>query len=169
MRKGEAELERLRTRLAEAEETLEAIRSGEVDALVVGGADGEQIYTLRGADHPYRLLLQEMNEGAATVMADGTILYCNKRFAELVGAPLEKVIGLSLKDFVPASSAGLLDAVLRSARHVRIKEEIAFKTPKGQVPAYCCIGPVQLDGVDCLSLVATDLTEQKRRDRKSVV
>jgi PAS domain S-box-containing protein len=164
MRKGEAELERLRTRLAEAEETLEAIRSGEVDALVVGSADGDQIYTLRGADHPYRLLLQEMNEGAATLMSDGTVLYCNKCFAALLGVSLEKVIGLSLGDFVAPSSAGALHAILRSAQHVRIKEELAFRTPKGEVPAYCCIGPVELDGVECLSLVATDLTEQKRSE-----
>src|SRR5690242_17900621 len=108
MKKMDAELERLRQRLAEAEETIEAIRSGEVDALVVGGADGEQIYTLRGADHPYRLLLQEMNEGAATLMADGTLLYCNKRFAEMLGAPLEKVIGLRLDEFVDPSSIDLL-------------------------------------------------------------
>ncbi|MGH7768924.1 MAG: sensor histidine kinase, partial [Candidatus Binatia bacterium] len=61
-----AELERLRTQLDEAQETLDAIRTGAVDALVVSGAEGEQVYTLRGADHSYRLLLQEMNEGAAT-------------------------------------------------------------------------------------------------------
>src|SRR5215470_6565923 len=125
------ELERLRERLAEAEETLEAIRSGEVDALVVDGSDGEQIYTLRGADHPYRLLLQEMNEGAATLMHDGTVLYCNKRFASMLGIPLEKVIGYSLRDFVEPSSAGLLEALLRSGKHLRVKEEIAFAAPQG--------------------------------------
>ena len=166
MGKDEAELELLRTRLAEAEETLNAIRSGEVDALLLGAPDGAQIYTLRGADHTYRLLLQEMNEGAATVMPDGTVLYCNKRFAEMLRAPLEKVIGYRLADFVDESSGELLDALLRSGKHVRVKEEIAFKTPNGRVPVpvYCSIGPVQLDGIECLSLVATDLTEQKRSE-----
>ena len=164
MAKKEAELERLRERLAEAEETLEAIRTGEVDALVVNGTDGEQIYTLRGADHPYRLLLQEMNEGAATLMADGMVLYCNKRFAAMLHAPLEKVIGYPLKDFAEPSSAPLLQALLRSGKHLRVKEEIAFATPQGPTPVYCSIGPVSLDGIDCLSLVATDLTEQKRNE-----
>src|SRR6185295_1598480 len=99
MARKQDELELLRTRLSEAEETLDAIRNGEVDALVVGGAEGDQIYTLRGADHPYRLLLQEMNEGAATVTPEGTVLYCNKRFAEMLRRPLEKVIGYTLEEF----------------------------------------------------------------------
>ena len=48
--------------------------------------EGEQIYTLRSADQPYRLMVEHMREGALTLAADGTILYCNQRFAELDGA-----------------------------------------------------------------------------------
>ena len=43
----------LEARLAEAEETLQAIRTGQVDALVVSGPDGDQIFALEGADHAY--------------------------------------------------------------------------------------------------------------------
>lgn len=158
------ELELLRTRLSEAEETLDAIRSGEVDALVVGGAAGDQIYTLRGADHPYRLLLQEMNEGAATVTPEGTVLYCNKRFAEMLRRPLEKVIGYTLEEFTEFRSQTLLEALLRSGRHIRVTEEISFTTPGGRVPVYCSVGPLDLDDLECLILIATDLTEQKRSE-----
>ncbi|NIO00054.1 MAG: hybrid sensor histidine kinase/response regulator, partial [Anaerolineae bacterium] len=73
------EIEELRARLEEAEETLRAIRSGEVDAVIVSGPQGEQVYTLKGADHTYRLLIEQMKEGAATLAAEGTILYCNRR------------------------------------------------------------------------------------------
>ncbi|HTM11047.1 MAG TPA: ATP-binding protein, partial [Verrucomicrobiae bacterium] len=113
---------------------------------------------------PYRLLLQEMNEGAATVMPDGTVLYCNKRFAAMLGVPLEKVIGYRLKDFIEPASGALLEGLLRSGKYTRVKEEIAFATPGGPTPVYCSIGPVSLDGVQCLSFVATDLTEQKRSE-----
>ncbi len=164
MAKKQDELESLRTRLSEAEETLEAIRSGEVDALVVGGAEGDQIYTLRGADHPYRLLLQEMNEGAATLTPEGTVLYCNKRFADMLRRSMEKVIGYGLDEFTDFRSQTLLDALLRSGRHIRVKEEIAFTTPEGRVPVYCSIGPLHLDDLHCLILIATDLTEQKRSE-----
>src|ERR1043166_7540346 len=93
VKKGNSEAEDLRRRLQVAEETLRAIRHGEVDALVVSGAGGDQIFTLKGAETPYRLLIEAMNEGALTVLADGTILYCNKRFAEMVRTPATKIIG----------------------------------------------------------------------------
>src|SRR5512141_3321081 len=88
-----AENEELRLRLEEAEETLRAIGSGEVDAFVVSGPDGEQVFTLKGAEQPYRVLVETMNEGAANLAADGTILYCNNRLAAMLQTPLEKLLG----------------------------------------------------------------------------
>src|SRR4051812_37841431 len=73
-----AENQELRRRLEESEEVLRAINSGEIDALVVSTVGGEQVYTLQGAEHPYRVLVETMNEGAATLDGEGTILYCNK-------------------------------------------------------------------------------------------
>ena len=80
--------EALRLRLAEAEEMLRAIRQGEIDALVVEGAGGNQVYTLHNADEPYRDLVEQMHEGAVVLTGRGDILYANARFASLVGAPL---------------------------------------------------------------------------------
>src|SRR3569623_3083371 len=91
------EVQDLRARRLVAEETLRAIRRGEVDALVVEGSRGDQIYTLRGADHSYRIFLEAMHEGATTLTAGGIILYCNRRFAEMVRSPLEDVIGSPLR------------------------------------------------------------------------
>src|SRR6185295_19029497 len=92
-RRRDSEIEELRARLREAEETLTAIRTGAVDALVVGGPQGEQIYALQGAEKPYRLLIEAMNEGALTILQDGTVLYCNHRFSTMVSRPIEKIIG----------------------------------------------------------------------------
>ena len=72
----EAELKEARFRLEEAEETLRAIQSNEVDALVINGDQGQQVYTLEGAEHPYRIIMECMSEVALTMAADGTILYC---------------------------------------------------------------------------------------------
>jgi formate hydrogenlyase transcriptional activator len=90
------QIEGLRMRLEEAEETLRAIRKGEVDALVVSTAEGDRVFTLMGAEHPYRVMVETMNEGAVTLASDGTILYCNQRFADIVKGSLEKVIGEAL-------------------------------------------------------------------------
>src|SRR5882757_214540 len=87
-----ADLEDLRIRLEEAEATLSAIRGGEVDALVVHGRQGEQVFTLKGADQPYLVIVERMNEGAVTVSPEGTLLYANRRYAQLAGMKLDKVI-----------------------------------------------------------------------------
>ena len=89
----------LEARLREAEETIEAIRTGEVDAVVVGGPAGQQIYTLQNADRPYRVLIEQMQEGAVTLSSDGTVLYCNERFATIVGARRESIIGEGIGRF----------------------------------------------------------------------
>src|ERR1700751_1534068 len=94
------ELEELRQRLQEAEETLEAIRGGEVDALVVSGPGGEKVFTLEGAEHPYRVLVESMNEGAISLSNDGTILYGNSAFARMVGVPLDQIMGHDVCEFV---------------------------------------------------------------------
>src|SRR5689334_11139856 len=90
------ENEILRKRLEEPEATVEALRTGEVDAVVVCGPSGEEVYTLEGADRPYRLLIEAMLQGAATVNRQGTIVYCNRYFAEMLQRPPEKVVGASL-------------------------------------------------------------------------
>ncbi|HSE66412.1 MAG TPA: hypothetical protein VLB12_05480, partial [Gemmatimonadales bacterium] len=46
----EAELNELRIRLEESEETIHAIRTGAVDAFLVEGPDGDEVYTLESAD-----------------------------------------------------------------------------------------------------------------------
>ena len=107
-----AENEELRIRLQEAEETLDAIRSGEVDALVVSGAAGEQIYTLKGADYSYRLLVEDMNEGALTLSAAGEILYANRHFADILKTPLEKIIGTTIYTWITTDSRHVLQSLL---------------------------------------------------------
>jgi two-component system, sensor histidine kinase len=93
----------LRARLAESEETLRAIRHGEVDALVVDGVDGSRVYTLHSAEEPYRHLVEEMQEGAVVLTGHGEILYANARFAALVGEPLESVMASRIDRFVNPS------------------------------------------------------------------
>ena len=158
-------LEQLRSRLEEAEETIEAIRSGKVDALVVSGPQGEQIYTLHGADHPYRVLLEDMNEGAATLLPDGSVLYCNRAFAEMLKMPIEKVIGFSANDLVAQSDRQAFAELLRRGEQGRAKAEITFRPTGGTfLPVYCSVSSVQIDEVKGLCLTATDLTEQKHHE-----
>ncbi len=100
-------LTEVRLRLKEAEQTLAAIRNGEVDALVVDGAKEKQVYTLQGADEPYRLMVERMHEGAATILLEGTILYANHHFAQMVQQPLERVIGTNVWEHLKPERGGV--------------------------------------------------------------
>ncbi len=157
-------LERIRVleqRLEEAEETLRALGSGEVDALVVSGPDADRVYTLKGADEAYRTMVEKMAEGALTLTLDGLILFSNERFAGVLGLPLERVIGARIQDFVAPEDADALSALLSGMKgrqaELRLKREAA-----APVPVYLSVDNLILDGVERICLMVTDLTEQKR-------
>lgn len=157
-------------RLAEAEETLRAIRSGEVDALVVSTPDGHQLFTLQGADRSYRMLIEDMNEGALTVTMDGMILFANARFAAMLNTPLEQVIGSDIQRWVAPEDKDMLETLLEEGATRQSREELSLATGDGRrVPAYLSVNPAAIEGMrNCLGVVATDLTEQKKQQQALV-
>lgn len=157
------EIESLRARLAVAEETLAAIRAGEVDALVVAAAGGERVYTLEGAETPYRVLVEQMQEGAVIVNAAGTVVYSNRRFAELLGVPLERVTGSDMRGFSAEGETGALDAVLRQGGARASTGETRLRGPGGRgVPVLVAASPMPADEAARTCVIVTDLTAQKR-------
>lgn len=163
------EIERLRSRLNEVEESLGAIQRGEVDALVVSGPNGNQIFTLQGAEHPYRLLVEAMNEGAATLVPDGTVLYCNRRLAEILEVPLEKVIGASLQSFFPAAERETVKALVERGRSQAVREEVDLDRGKGVRPLHLSLNPFTDAGTEAVGLVVTDLSGLKTAEKQRLV
>ncbi len=156
----------LRARLEEAEETLQAIRHGEVDALLVSGPEGDRVFTLKGADHTYRILVETINEGAATIAADGKIIYANRRLAEMLKLPLEQVINSTIGNYVDPADRELFEALFSSGKQGAIQGEVRLLGADGVlVPAYLSLSSMQLEALpDMVCLAATDLTEQKRQE-----
>jgi len=153
-------------RLSEAEESLRAIRSGEVDAIVVNGQGGEKVFTLQGADHTYRVFVERMNEGAAVLSSDHTVLHCNGRFAQFVGAGLQSVIGSSMLDLVWPEDHPKLDALLRRAAQRNCRGEIRLKSRKGTpLSVQLSLNPLRLDSTGAVCLIASDLSEMKRAEQ----
>lgn len=160
-RQLEAELEALRIRLEEAEETLRAIRNNEVDALVIDGPQGQQVFTLQGAEQPYRILMEAMFEGALTVTADGSILYCNQRFAEMLRAPLSRIIGSSFQEVMPAEEWRAFKALLDTRQKEGCRGQYHLTNFEGQqIPVYVSARSLRLQDVESFCIVVTDLTEQ---------
>ena len=166
--KSQAELSQqvdaLQQKLKEACEALDAIREGTVDALVVSGTSGEQIFSLINADQPYRILLEEMSEGALTVTPDGLILFSNKRFAEMVKSPLNKVIGGTIQTWVDPEHRHILESLLTVDSTEKHRGELILVANDGdRVPINISIAKVRVSQeADIFCLLATDLTEVKQ-------
>ncbi|MGI4796364.1 MAG: ATP-binding protein [Janthinobacterium lividum] len=159
----------LQDRLQESEDTLDAIRRGEVDALVVRGpVEQHQVYTLESADRPYRVLIEQIQEGAVTLGMDGTILYGNGCLAGMLGLPQERVVGQLLRSFIFSEDWSAFDRMLDDARIMVARCELSLLVGSHvRVPVYMSLSLLHSeDGVMLLCGVLTDLTEQKQRLRE---
>ena len=157
----------LRTRLAEAESTLRAIRAGEVDAVISAGARGPRVFTLEGAEHVYRVLIESMNEGALTLTAGKTILYANQCFARMVKCPLERVTGGSFRRFLSAADRATIKKLLSKPGKVGSKLQVLLNAGDGsRIPAQLSIRPVAKNGYTerVFGMVVTDMTEVRRSE-----
>lgn len=153
-------------RLSQAEETLRAVRSGEVDAIVVNGQGGEKVFTLQGADHTYRVFVERMNEGAAVLSKDHTVLHCNGRLARFLGRGLQSVIGSSILDLIWPDDHPKLDTLLRRAAQRNCRGEIRLLSRKGApLSVHLSLNPLRLDSTRAVCLIASDLSEMKRAEQ----
>ena len=158
------EIEQLKARLGAAEEALSAIRDGQVDAIVVPGPHGNQVFTLAGSDAAYRVFVERMKEGAVTISADSTVLYCNHAFADVVEEPLDHIIGRSIYEFVPRSECERFDSVYKHPLDGPNKIELQLLSSSGRfVPVFASANIFQERSLT-VCMVITDLTEQKMQD-----
>ena len=162
----QTEIAELRLRLEEAEETIRAIRSGAVDAFVVEVSDGARVYTLETADRPYRLLVEEMQQGALTLSDDGTIAYCNRRFADLVGRPLEQLTGVAFRVFIPLDARTDYETLLQQGRAGCSQGESHVQNADGTlVPVFLTLNALPPDCGAAVGLIVTDLTTQRHHEK----
>ena len=159
------ENERLRQRLQETQETLDAIRNGEVDALVVDGPKGQQVFSLQGVDHSYRVLVEHMQTGALIVAEDGHIRYANQFMQDLLDIPLERIIGHFVYDFVHNSHHHQFRDAMQHSQYGNIYIELDLAGNSGfLVPVYVSVVKVELEDDLFFCLALADLQELKRQE-----
>lgn len=162
-----AELNELKQQLQEANDTIHAISTGQVDALIVQGKNGHELYTLKSADQTYRVFIEKMNEGAVTLNRDGIIVYCNSCFADIVHSPHEKVVGLPLLCFIPDEFRDHFKTLIANGWEADSKGEIAiFNKNYNLVPYLLSCKTLELDEGLSLSIILTDLSAQKEAQRQ---
>ena len=163
---SDLEFEELRQRLIEAEGNLQAIYSGEIDALLLSDEKGERrVFTLRSADAPYRALVERMQEGAATLTTSGEIVYCNQRFAELVKRPLEQVFGASIGNFLPSAEAEIIRAMLDHGSG-RYMSRVMLDGHEG-TEVQVTLSSIVLDDVEHRTLIMSDISSLARAQREN--
>ncbi len=153
----------LREHLHSSEETLRAIRCGEVDSLVVNTADGPRIFTLTDANVAYRTFVEAMQHGAATLSRDGIVLFCNPSLPILLRTSAELVLGSAWQSFVEDSSSEAFVNLLDQASKGEANVELNLRAVDGTlIPASISANPLSAEGINAICLVITDLTIQKR-------
>ncbi len=160
------ELEELKLQLEEANETIEAIRTGQIDALVVASDKGHQLYTLKNADQTYRVFIEKMTEGAVTLNPEGTILYCNSQFASMVCLPLSEVIGLPFYNFVATENKEHYRHLFENCWKADCKGEVLLTAGENSTPVQLSLTTLELEEGVSLSIILTDLTGQKATQKQ---
>src|SRR5687767_10787046 len=157
----------LKSRLEETEETLRAIRQYMVDAFVVTRSDGTEVVTLSDADFPYRIMVESMNEGAVTLIPDGTIFYCNPRFAQMTQRESQKLIGARFQDLLPTEQQEAFQAIFDQSGQQGSRGEFCLQTASGDcVPVQLSIYHIATDEFTGISILATDMTERMHSEEK---
>jgi PAS domain S-box-containing protein len=164
-----SENRKLRTRLKDLEATLAAIRSGEVDALVVTKAGEAQLFTLKSADQTYRQIVEQMQKGALALSQNGLILYCNPFLSALLQARVETLLGVPLTAFLEEEARTAFHALFKAARQGVSRGDLVFKRPQSSVLTQVSVTALPIgDGEPLYCMIVTDLTDRTRREAERV-
>ena len=149
-------------RLEEAEETLRAIRSNEIDAFVVESLAGERVLTLSSADNVYPVLIEAVQQGAATLTSDGTVSYCNRAFAAFFDRTQWDIAGTRVTSLLPFNQQHLFESLLERSQTQNGHGEFLLESAEGAVQTiHVALTPMLLGDLSAICLIVTDVTKQK--------
>jgi PAS domain S-box-containing protein len=165
-----SEVAQLRAELRETRETIEAIQGGGVDSLVIGPPGQEQIYSRSGADRTYRLVVEAMSEGAATISPQGVILDANPRLGLMTGRSASGLVGTAVLDLIPGPHRAEFTRLLDVSVSDNARGETQLATLDGtSVPVLLAVSGFDLDGMLLRHLVLTDLSAQRAAEAQTAV
>jgi PAS domain S-box-containing protein len=155
------EVRKVTRELEEARDLLQAIRKGEIDAVVVSRVYGDQIYVLDDANITYRKMIEEMNEGALSFNQAGSVLYCNKAFAGLAGYDVDKVITKPVIDFIDPCYHEFFRQILTKELSGPVKRSIKLLNKTGrEIPVLISLNNFLLAEMDIFLMTVTDEREK---------
>jgi PAS domain S-box-containing protein len=165
LRNVKTKLDAARRQLEEANTTLHAIQSGSVDAVVAMDLETKtpKVLNLRSAEHPYRVFVEAVAEGALTVNQDGVAIFCNRYFAEMLKTTPGKILGRPLRDFFPPYETHTVSQILSRGSREKLQQEIALLASDGALlQVQLSVSPVKTEDLEGICILATDLSEKHR-------
>ena len=148
----------LKHRLEETEETLRAIRRYMVDAFIVSPADAPKVVTLTDAHQPYEKMVESMNEGAVTLIPDGTIFYYNHSFGEMLRTERGELIGIRFQDLVRLEDRAAFEVLFSKSAG---RAEVCLQLSDGNcLPVHLSMYQLIQGESRAISIIVTDLSER---------
>jgi PAS domain S-box-containing protein len=157
-------IEELESRLADAEQLIEAIKAGEVDAFALQKGNQSEIFTLQSGDYAYRILVENFSGGAINITEDGLIVYSNKYFHEMLGLSYDKVVGTTVHDFIDPASIGTFNILFAKSLTGQSRGEINLLKGDNTIPVYISLTSLSPQ-LPTVGVIVTDLSEKKNNER----
>lgn len=158
------EIADLKSRLEGAEQLMEAIKAGEVDAFAINNDDKSEVFTLHSGDYAYRVLVENFSEGAINITDDGLIVYSNKYFHELLRSPYDNTVGKTIYDFIHPDSKEDFTALLTQALKGKSKGELNLIAGHKSIPVYVSLTSLY-PNLPTVGIIVTDLSEKKNNEK----
>lgn len=154
----------LENRLGEAEQLIEAIKAGEVDAFAMNRNNKHEIFTLESGDYAYRMLVESFNQGAVTLTEDGLIVYTNSYFHKLLELPYDGTIGKSIFSFIESGSRDIFIELFKKGLAGQSNGEINLVSGQEVMPVYVSLTSLY-PTLPTVGMIVTDLTEKRKQDK----
>jgi PAS domain S-box-containing protein len=151
--------------LDEGRVTLESIASG--GHAIVNGPRGPQVIHPEGADQPFRALVERVREGLLTLSTDGTIVYANTHFAQLLGIDVTDAIGAPFSRFVaPGNDAAIVGRIAEATSAV-VEGGCRLATRQGPLAVALTLGPFH-GGLQPLCCVVVSRDRERGEEARTI-
>ena len=143
----------------EATATVEAMRNGQIDAVVVSG---DRVVMLDSAQRFYQEAVDRMQQGVLIVSSEGEISYANERIGSLLGMTRERLVGASLLRLCGNGDQARLKSILGARQGASAQAEVRLRRSDGVFAETLITVSAIADGQKmCL---VSDLRLQKRHE-----
>ncbi|NNF18787.1 MAG: PAS domain-containing protein [Flavobacteriaceae bacterium] len=159
-------IQELEIRLEESNQLVNAIKSGEVDAFAINNKTNEEseIFTLQSGDHAFRVLVEEIGEGALNVTEDGIISFANPHLLKVFNLSRDKIVGNSLFEFIHPDSREKFRHMFKKALRGQAKGEVFLRVGQERRPALVSMTSLQ-PKLSTIGIIMTDLTDFKNKEK----